>query len=167
MSRLCILALVLLAFTMPRLNSQSAPSKTQPPASTKAQPGHPDPALNLAMGQWRFVTIGTTQVVTMGRQQPYLKFDTATHSVTGFTGCNRLRGTYQAKESSLAFEKVASTRTACIKDTYEPQVLEVLNSATGYKIVDHELRVLGPKGTLAVLTRPHEEQTTEKKPSDH
>jgi heat shock protein HslJ len=153
-------AFFVLAFAIVQGRAQSAPSTAQTP-----EPGHPNPALSLAMGQWRFVTIGTSQVMTMGRQQPYLKFEERTHTITGFTGCNRLRGAYRADDSTLTFEKVATTRMTCAKDTYEQQVMDVLNSAKGYKIVGQELHVLGPKGTLAVLTRPHEEQTAQQKPS--
>jgi heat shock protein HslJ len=149
----------LIAFALPWMGAQSAKTSAQAP-----EPGHPTQSLNLAMGQWRFVAIGNTQVVTMGRQQPYLKFEGSKHAVTGFTGCNRLRGGYKADETSLSFEKVVTTRMACVGETYEPQVLDVLRHATGYKITDQELQLLGPKGTLAVLTRPHQEQTTTETP---
>jgi heat shock protein HslJ len=66
----------------------------------------------------------------------------------------------------VSFEKVVTTRMACFGDTYEKQVLDVLNHATGYKITGQELHLLGPKGTLALFTRPHEEQTTKGKPSE-
>ena len=118
------------------------------------------------MGQWRFVTIGGTTVWAVGRQQPYLKFEERNHSVTGFTGCNRLRGQYTADESTLSFQQMITTRMACAGESYEQQVLDVLKSATGYKIVDHELHVLGSNGTLAILTRPHQEQTTQKKSAE-
>jgi len=130
------------------------------------EPGHQNPALNLAMGQWRFVSIGDKQVTAIGRQQPYLKFEGRTHTVTGFTGCNRLSGKYRAGDRSLSFEQVVSTQMACGEEGYEARVLEVLKSTTGYRIKKHELHLLGVKGTLAILIRPHEEQTTEQKPAE-
>jgi len=118
------------------------------------------------MGQWRFAAIGEKAVQAVGQQQPYLKFEKRDHRVTGYTGCNRLHGQYAADESVLTFQQMITTRMACASDPYEPQVLEVLHSTTGYKIVDHELHLLGPNGTLAILTRPHQEQTTQKKPAE-
>jgi heat shock protein HslJ len=141
---------------------------TQSKTASKQAPevGHENPALNLAMGQWRFVMINGTQVSSVGRQQPYLKFESRDNSVTGFTGCNRLHGNYRAEDSKLKVEHVASTRMACPGENHEQEVLDVLNSVTGYKIAGHELHLLGPKGTLAILMRPHEEQTTQQKPAE-
>jgi heat shock protein HslJ len=155
-----VLAILVLACAAMPSGAQSESSKHQ-----TQEAGQRTQAMNLAMGQWRFVAIGETQITAMGRQQPYLKFEDRTHTVTGFTGCNRLRGSYRADESSLSFENVVSTRMACARDTYEPQVLEVLHSATGYEITGHELHVLGPKGRLATLIRPHQEQTMQQKPA--
>jgi heat shock protein HslJ len=126
----------------------------------------PSHASNIAMGQWRFVSIAGSAVRAVGNKQPYLKFDGSKNIVTGYSGCNRLRGTYIADESTVTFQHVATTRAACLGDSDERQVLDVLSSATGYKIVDHELHLLGASGTLAILTRPHEEQTTKSKPAE-
>lgn len=122
--------------------------------------GHQSSAVDLAMGQWRFVTIGETPIMPTRRQPPYLKFEARSNTVTGSTGCNRLSGTYRADEGALIFEHITHTMMACADQSYEQQVLKVLASTTKYKITGHELHLLGPKGTLAVLVRPHEEQTS-------
>jgi heat shock protein HslJ len=155
-----VLVFVLLC-ALPGAGAQSPNSGRGTP-----EPGHRKPALNLAMGQWRFVSIGQKQVTTIGQQQPYLKFEDRTHTMTGFTGCNRLRGRYRASDSSLRFEQVVSTQRACAADSYEAEVLKVVNSVTGYRITDHELHLLGAKGTLAILMRPHEEQTSAQGPPE-
>ncbi len=153
MKPLFIVALLIAAATTPMVAQGTQSSSGAPEA------GHRDPALNLAMGQWRFVAIGKTQVTTLGRQQPYLKFEGRDGTLTGFTGCNRLRGTYRASEKSLTLENVVLTRMACPGDGYEQRILETLNSVKEYRISRHELRLLGADGVLAVLIRPHEEQT--------
>jgi len=140
-------------------------SATSAKASATHESAPADPALGLASGQWQFASIGSTQVVGKGPHHPYLKFDSPTHSITGFTGCNRLSGKYKAAESTLAFENVVTTRMACVKDPYEQQLLDVLNSATAYKILDGELRVLGPKGTLALLTQSQKAQSSPGQPT--
>jgi heat shock protein HslJ len=154
-------AMVTLFATSAWLSAQSIPSSKQ-----QSEPIHAAPTTNLAMGQWRFVSIGGAAVRAVGRQQPYLKFEERNHNVTGFTGCNRLRGQYTAGESTLSFRQMITSRMACAGESYEREVLEVLRSATGYKIVDHELHLLGSNGTLALLIRPHQEQTTQKKPAE-
>ena len=161
MKWLSMIALVFICCALTCVSAQSTPSSSQ-----EEEGGHPAHASNLAMGQWRFVSVAGTAVRAVGHEQPYLKFERSKNIVTGFTGCNRLRGKYTADESALTFQQVVSTRMACVADSYERQVLEVLNSATGYKIVDHELQLLGPNGTLAILNRPHQEQTTQKKPAE-
>lgn len=161
MRRFYTIALLLVACAMSYASGQSEGFSTPTP-----EPGHQTQALNLAMGQWRFVSIAGTAVRAVGRQQPYLKFESSKNVVTGFTGCNRLRGSYTADESTLTFHQLIATRMACVGDSYERQVLDVLNSATGYKIVGHELQLVAPSGTLAILTRPHEEQTTQQKPAE-
>ena len=161
MKWLSMIALVFVGCALTCVSAQSTASSSQ-----EEKAGHSAHASNLAMGQWRFVSVAGTAVRAVGRKQPYLKFEESKNSVTGYTGCNRLSGKYMADESALTFQQVVSTRMACIGDSYEQQVLEVLNSATGYKIVDHELHLLGPDGTLAILTRPHQEQTTQKKPAE-
>ncbi len=121
--------------------------------------GHRDAAVNLAMGQWRFVAIGKIQVLTIGRQQPYLKFEGHEKRVTGFTGCNRLHGAYRAGKRKLTFQNIAVTRMACPSDRYERRILELLNSVKEYSIIGHELHLLRNDKVLAILIRPHEEQT--------
>ncbi len=119
----------------------------------------PSQAVDLAMGQWRFVAIGKTPIAAVGRQQPYLKFEDRNNTVTGFTGCNRLNGAYRAHDSSLAFDRIAMTKMACTSEHHEDEVLKVLESTTHFAITGDELRLLGKSEILAVLIRPHEEQT--------
>jgi heat shock protein HslJ len=161
MKWLCAITLLLACCAVSPALAQSAGSPSQTPEACQ-----PTQASNLAMGQWRFVSIAGTAVKAVGSKQPYLKFESSKNAVTGYTGCNRLHGRYTADESSLAFQQLITTRMACMDDSYERQVLDVLNSATGYKIVGHELHLVGPSGTLAILTRPHQEQTTQKKPAE-
>ncbi len=158
MKRWIAVVFLLSACTISCASARQTQSSEQKPPEV----GHASSALNLAMGQWRFVTIGKTQVTTLGREQPYLKFEGRNGTMTGFTGCNRLRGEYEASESRLSLKEIVSTKMACTGENNERQVLDVLNSVTGYKIIDHELHLLGKDGTLAILIRPHEEQTTGK-----
>lgn len=136
-------------------------AREETPTNQAQRIGHRDPAKNLAMGRWRFVSLMGKQIIPTGRQQVYLKFEGRKNTVTGSTGCNRLRGAYRADGTALSIENVTTTKMACAGESYEEDVLEVLRSATGFKIMGHELHLLGPSGELAILIRPHEEKTTQ------
>jgi heat shock protein HslJ len=112
MKWLSIIALVFVGCALTCVSAQSTASSSQ-----EEKAGHSAHASNLAMGQWRFVSVAGTAVRAVGRKQPYLKFEESKNSVTGYTGCNRLSGRYTADESALMFQQVVSTRMACIGDS--------------------------------------------------
>jgi heat shock protein HslJ len=59
-----------------------------------------------------------------------IKFNLAEKKVSGNTGCNNFSGTYETNDDRITFDKVASTRMACIGEGNETEqkVLSYLNN---------------------------------------
>jgi heat shock protein HslJ len=59
-----------------------------------------------------------------------IKFNVAEKKVSGNTGCNNFSGTYETNDDRISFDKVASTRMACIGEGNETEqkVLSYLNN---------------------------------------
>jgi heat shock protein HslJ len=59
-----------------------------------------------------------------------IKFNTAEKKVSGNTGCNNFSGTYETNADRISFDKVASTRMACIGEgnKTEQKMLSYLNN---------------------------------------
>ncbi|MBV2130528.1 META domain-containing protein [Arsukibacterium indicum] len=121
------------------------------PASEPAQQQSPTPAhadsVNIA-GKWQLTEL---------QQQPvdpdnkvFLQFDPAGR-VTGYTGCNSLTGTYQLQGSRLSFGPLATTRKACLDETVEPQLLDVLNNVDNISIAADQLSL--NRARMAPLAR--------------
>ena len=80
---------------------------------------------------------------------------TEDNKVSGFTGCNRLTGTYVIEnESQIKFNQLATTRMACpeMEMTLESKVLELLNTADNFTIDSGKLMLnIGRRAPLATF----------------
>ena len=80
---------------------------------------------------------------------------TEDNKVSGFTGCNRLTGTYVIEnESQIKFNQLATTRMACpeMEMTLESKVLELLNTADNFTIDSGKLMLnIGRRSPLATF----------------
>ncbi len=62
---------------------------------------------------WRLVTLGGTAITSLGTgQEPWLFLDEG--RMNGFSGCNRLAGTYRTKKETLVFLKVGGSTSVCV-----------------------------------------------------
>lgn len=59
-----------------------------------------------------------------------IKFNVAEKKVSGNTGCNNFSGTYETNDDRISFDKIASTRMACIgeENKTEQKILSYLNN---------------------------------------
>jgi heat shock protein HslJ len=79
-----------------------------------------------------------------------LKIDSALHG-SGFTGCNSWSAVlYPVKDQHLAMGPPALTKKQCDKDTMavELDFLSVLHSGPSWDLVNGDLVIKGPRGTL-------------------
>jgi heat shock protein HslJ len=78
-----------------------------------------------------------------------MKFVPAGHRVQGFTGCNRLMGSYEQSDAQLRFGAIATTRMACPDATAPEQAfLQALEATRRFNIVGSHLELLGEDGRI-------------------
>jgi heat shock protein HslJ len=103
-----------------------------------------DRLASLAGSEWGFAD---------GRDT-YIQF--AEKDVSGFSGCNRFRGTYTYADGKLTFSPLASTRMACPPEQMETErkILQLLE-ATKAADATHKTLILqdATGATLATLNR--------------
>lgn len=69
---------------------------------------------------------------------------------SGFSGCNRMSGSYQHAGDSISFGPMAMTRMACTEGMeLEQQYSAALASATMFRLTAGELELMGDRGTVA------------------
>ncbi|UYZ62703.1 copper resistance protein NlpE N-terminal domain-containing protein [Hymenobacter weizhouensis] len=127
--RLFLLPLIVLGLA----GGRCSPKATEPTTATPppAPPAPADPAR--LGGTWLVVRLNGQPVPAPAeaRLAPQLVFDAEQGRVSGFTGCNRLMGSYTVAGSTIRFGQVASTRMACAGPNAEPELLATLNTTEG------------------------------------
>ena len=84
-----------------------------------------------------------------GKQTPYLELNAKEHRVSGFSGCNRVTGSYELNEDRLSFGAMAGTRMACITGMdVEQRFLETLPRVAKWKIAGRTLYLLDSGGSF-------------------
>jgi copper homeostasis protein (lipoprotein) len=84
------------------------------------------------------------------QRSPYLRLDLAAGTATGYSGCNRLTGSFLLKDDQLRFERIAMTRMACPESMQlEQDFLGMLDATRSYRISGSQLYLYGEKGVLA------------------
>jgi copper homeostasis protein (lipoprotein) len=78
---------------------------------------------------------------------PLLRLNSAGSTVTGFGGCNRLRGSYTLAGDALSFGLMASTRMACAAGMPEEQAfVDMLSRAGRWRLDDGQLVLVDAGG---------------------
>lgn len=112
-----------------------------------------DQVLSLA-GKWQLTEL--LQKSVDADNKVFLQFDQAGR-VSGYTGCNNLTGGYQLQGPRLSFTPLATTRKACLQETIEPQLLDVLSKVDNISISGDELSLNRARmAPLARFTRQKE-----------
>lgn len=105
----------------------------------------------LAGTQWVAVQLGGMELGAEVGRRPSLQFDAEQQRVSGFTGCNRLGGSYEIDEAKLAFDELAATRMACPgAAVLEVTFTDALKNAAGYAVIGDQLELYNAAGTLLV-----------------
>jgi heat shock protein HslJ len=96
----------------------------------------------LAGGVWRLTHLGDEAVAHPPERRPYLEFEAETNRISGFTGCNRMFGEFDAEEGGLSFGAIGMTKMACM-DTMdlERSFLEVLEATASWRVDDGGLEL--------------------------
>jgi copper homeostasis protein (lipoprotein) len=97
--------------------------------------------------RWRPIRIGDQAVlVAQGQQEPWIVLESRSKQVTGYAGCNRFSGGYDAGESTLRFAPMASTKVYCDRMDTETRFMQVLGETRGYRVSGRTLELLDEAG---------------------
>lgn len=122
-----LLAICLIGFTLPAL---AAPAG----ASDNAR---------LRDTRWAVQTLdGTPVLPAAAGPNLHLVLHARSQQLSGFAGCNRLRGRYTQRGTQLALKALSSTRMACPQMQQEQRFLELLAAADAYRIEGQVLSLL-------------------------
>jgi heat shock protein HslJ len=127
----------------PRLLSLCLASALSP-AVLAASPPAPTGNSPLRNTHWALQTLdGTAAEITTSLQPAvHLVLHAASQRLSGFAGCNSLRGRYTQRGTQLALTALASTRMACPQMPQEQRFIELLGAADAYRIEGQVLSLL-------------------------
>lgn len=103
-------------------------------------------------GEWEIHTADGKAL--KGETTPFIGINTDNGTVYGSTGCNDLTGSIDknSKPGTIDFSQLGSTRMMCADMTTERTVMDMLNSAKGYKVDGDKVILTDAKGkTVARL----------------
>ncbi len=108
---------------------------------------------SLAGREWSLTSLGGAPAEPGNGGKPAtLTFSEAGNEVSGFAGCNRLAGTYEAKGDSLRMGPLALTRMACPSGMeLETKFGAALDATRSYRITGNRLDLVGETGVVASL----------------
>lgn len=100
------------------------------------------------LGEWNVIQLNG-ESITPRDDTPFLGFDMDKQQVYGFTGCNRLTGTFDPQKlanGKVDFSKMGCTRMLCQDDRYERPFLEALAQAHRSKLLGDTLSLFNAQG---------------------
>lgn len=80
----------------------------------------------------------------------YIRLEENENDVDGFTGCNKISGSYSLDDSRLQLSQLRTTRMACPNMEEENKLMEVLGRVNNYKLSGDLLTLF--EGDKAVAT---------------
>ena len=102
-------------------------------------------------GVWELESMNDLLIdsIQFPNRKPMLQFQMHDHSLSGFGGCNRLAGSFEAGADRLTFLPIASTKMACPQGDFEQRFLAALSERTFiYRILGDQLALLTDEFTL-------------------
>lgn len=94
-----------------------------------------DSASNRLNGMWKFDSASEVKFGSIpDKELPDLIFDEAAKTVTGFTGCNKMNGTYTVEGDQFMFGPIMSTKMACPQIEIDNYLSRFLPNVGAYKI---------------------------------
>jgi heat shock protein HslJ len=125
----------------------------KPAGGGETQEPTPGAGGGLAGREWSLTSLGGAPAEAGNGGKPAtLTFSDAGKKVSGFAGCNRLAGTYEAKGDSLRVGPLALTRMACPSGIeLETKFGAALDATRSYRITGNRLDLVGETGVVASL----------------
>lgn len=106
--------------------------------------------LELPNNRWRPTVVAGKPVVLSGQQkEPWIVLDPKLSKVSGYSGCNRVSGSYRAGNGGrLKFSQLAATGMPCQQSAIERSFFDALERTMSYRIVGRNLELYGSDGTM-------------------
>ncbi|KAA8734519.1 META domain-containing protein [Acinetobacter qingfengensis] len=101
---------------------------------------------------WILAQIGSQPIRYNAEKTPAtLQFSADHQRLSGFDGCNRIMGAYQADQKNLNIGQVASTRMACL-DNHQIDIAyqQALTQVKQYQVNHQELNLLDAQGNVVL-----------------
>jgi len=123
---------------------------------TTPAPQSSDQAYLLQAHPWFLVSYNTTLSAPGSQGNASLTFN-PDGTLTGYTGCNTVSGSYQTNLNQLTTSNLATTKAACpntVLAAQERAMVDVLTSAQTYQVIDSSLQIVGGSGVLNFFVDP-------------
>lgn len=133
----CALALALALTNLPGCASKSTPDELTQSTAT------------LVNTYWRLGKVGERVVTTpQGAQDIYFVMQSDNQRVAGYSGCNRMMGSYALNGSEIKFDQMAGTRMACLGDSMkiEDEFLAIFPRVARWEISGQTLQLFDADG---------------------
>lgn len=118
-----------------------------------AGPG--DAAPPLLQTQWRLAALGERDVELAEDRRPDFTLEAEESRLSGFTGCNRMSGEYVLSGSELKFDRMISTKMACVETMeLERDFLNAMQATAGWRMAEGRLELLDAGGALLAGFEP-------------
>jgi heat shock protein HslJ len=92
--------------------------------------------------------MGKPVTASEGRPAVGIQLHSLDKKMTGFSGCNKVFGPFEASHEGLKLGPVAATRVACLDPNVETQFLEALTSTRTFRIAGDELQLQDMDGKV-------------------
>lgn len=81
----------------------------------------------------------------------YIRFEEGSDEVTGYGGCNRLRGSYRLNNSSLQLTNLSTTRMSCPSIEQESFLIAMLEKVDSFEIAGDVLTLFHKNDAVATF----------------
>ena len=100
--------------------------------------------------QWNLTEIeAQTFNISTGNPPHLLFFPGKINTVSGSTGCNKLKGSFElSNENLIKFSPLATTKMACAGDNVESKFLDALSKADNWRIINDQLLLSNGKKVM-------------------
>jgi heat shock protein HslJ len=109
-------------------------------------------------GEWNIVELNGNKLIPEETRQHFI-LDVAGRKLSGNAGCNQIAGAIEAdQKGSIRFERVVSTRKACLDMRLEDELLKTLDEVARFEVVDGTAKTVAFYGInnrkLFVIEKP-------------
>lgn len=103
---------------------------------------------------WVLMSVGGQDVEVLNNtQSAYIRLEEKENDVDGFTGCNKISGSYTLDGEQLQFSELSTTRMACPDLEAESKMMEALRRVDNYKLSGDLLTLFdGDKAVATFMT---------------